>query len=192
VLRVGRVGDVGGRLAEVGERLDAVLVDGLLGARHGVAVVERRRGEGGEAAALVVGLDLGELVLAGRRRAGRVLLEDRLVGGADVLGVHVDLAVADRLVGDLGAGEAGHVGAEALGGERLGVGLGHDEALREALVGDPNGHAVAGAARGGVIVVAARGDEQRDGGEQRCEQRHREPSSAWGQLRPPVRWSGCG
>ena len=52
--------------------------------------------------------------------------------------------------------------------------------LREALVGDPNGHAVRRRRpRGGVIVVAARGGEQRDGGEQRREQHHREPSSPW-------------
>src|SRR3712207_7826894 len=55
------------------------------------------------------------------RGARRVLLEDGLVRGADVLRVHVDLAVADRPVGDLGAGEAGHVGIEALRGERLRV-----------------------------------------------------------------------
>ena len=69
------------------ESVDAVLVDRLLGAGHGVAVVERRRCERGQPALLVGGLDLLELGLPGVGRLGRVEPENRLVGRPDVLGV---------------------------------------------------------------------------------------------------------
>src|SRR5690606_35763983 len=95
-------------------------------------------------------------------------------------------------VGDLGGGQAGHVGVEALRVEGLRIGVGDDEALGKALVGDPDGHArpwTGGAVPAAVVIVAAGGRDHERRGEQGAEQGRGASSEPWGHV-PSCRVTG--